>query len=69
MALFLKIFLKWYELFVCQSETAIFCSENLETISLHHKAGVRQIEHFLYIAEITRNNVIMDFGYKKALTE
>ena len=35
MALFLKIFLKWYELFVCQSETVIFCSKNLETISLN----------------------------------
>jgi len=44
MVLFLKIFLKWWELFVCQSETIIFYSENLETIYLHHRVGAWQIE-------------------------
>ena len=43
MALFLKIFLKECELFVCQSDTMIFYSENLETISLHHRASTCQI--------------------------
>ncbi len=35
------------KIFECQSETVIFCSKNLETISLYHRADAWQIEQFV----------------------